>query len=88
MCYKYTLLHVCNSLAIEESQITAETDPVWCSLYYSQATYVRYPGDYGTIHDNNLIDVCPYEEEEEEAAFYNTNLRLFKDQWLRLPKSY
>ncbi|CEG78753.1 hypothetical protein RMATCC62417_13315 [Rhizopus microsporus] len=87
MCYKYTPLHAFNSIAIEESQITAKMDPIWCSLYDPQVTYVRHPGVYGTIHDNSLIDVRPYEENDEVVS-YITDLRLSKDQWLTLPKSY
>lgn len=80
-CYKYTPLHAFNSIAIEESQTVSDTDSIWRVLYDSQVTFIRHPGVYGTIHDNSLIDVRPYEEDDESGSF-STELRISKDEWL------
>lgn len=77
-CYKHTPLHAFNSTAMEESETVSDTDSIGRALYDSQVTFIRRPGVYGTIHDNSLIDVRPFEEDDESGPF-STELRISKD---------
>ncbi|KAG1166419.1 hypothetical protein G6F46_011850 [Rhizopus delemar] len=77
-CYKHTPLHAFNYIAMKESETVSDTDSIGRALYDSQVTFIRRPGVYGTIHDNSLIDVRPYEEEDESGSF-STELRISKD---------
>ena len=43
----------------------------------------RHPGLYGTVHDNSLIDVCPFSGGDLEAKF-DPKLRVTKPGWLGL----
>lgn len=80
-CYKTTPIHAFNSISIEEADPLLETDSIWRKLYDTQITFTRHPGLYGTLHDNSLIDVRPYEDDDELGSF-SVELRKSKQEWL------
>ena len=54
-------LHVFTSIAVWEMPRQLALEPLWRFLYDGLDTYSRRPGLFGTLHDNTLVDVRPYE---------------------------
>ena len=57
-------LHVFTSIADWETPSHVPREAIWRFLYDGLDTYSRRPGLFGTVHDNSLIDVRPYDMRE------------------------
>jgi hypothetical protein len=74
-CYQTYSLHAYNN-AMSETDNLQESNVPWNAIYTEQTSYTPHNGVYGTIHNNNVVDVRPYEDDNTNNDEYNVEFRL------------
>lgn len=78
--YEEVPIHIFTETAVEEVKESKLAEP-WTIMYDMMIEQGTHPGMFGVLHDNSLIDVRPYEEDDRENH-RNIELRRFREEWL------
>lgn len=79
-CYKFNPLHAYNSTVRSEMSMIVNRSAMYDVIFDEQTTYTIHHGFYGVIREKSLIDMRPYEKDDDVSA-YSVKKRIAKAEW-------